>query len=296
MREYRYAPWNLMVSLILGEIGELFLNLAFSDAKLYWYDECGNFWAFNTPDGLNSEYIYGPFGELLRATGPLAKINPFRFSTKYTDDETDLVYYGYRYYNPSTGRWLSRDPMEEWSGLNLNSFVRNDPCDYLDSDGRQTYMPYPNPHYISDPPPPPPNPSWPTNQPAPASAARKATYSANAGAACLYMSSVNWVLTIFDASGKPVAQGNKNIDEQVDMTGSLHAYKIFSPNTARKASTPSFRDDDLWQFYAADGWATFKHTIHVENGSGPGWTFVFTTTLNASGTPSYTGTTNATAQ
>jgi RHS repeat-associated protein len=32
---------------------------------------------------------------------------------KYCDDETDLVYYGYRYYNPTAGRWLSRDPMAE---------------------------------------------------------------------------------------------------------------------------------------------------------------------------------------
>jgi uncharacterized protein RhaS with RHS repeats len=45
----------------------------------------------------------GPFGELIRATGPMAKLNPFRFSTKYQDDETDFLYYGYRYYNPSTG-------------------------------------------------------------------------------------------------------------------------------------------------------------------------------------------------
>ena len=43
----------------------------------------------------------------------MAKANPFRFSTKYQDDETDLLYYGYRYYNASTGRWISRDPLEE---------------------------------------------------------------------------------------------------------------------------------------------------------------------------------------
>jgi RHS repeat-associated protein len=58
-------------------------------------------------------YEYGPFGEVLRATGPMAKANPFRFSTKYQDDETDLLYYGYRYYNASTGSWISRDPIEE---------------------------------------------------------------------------------------------------------------------------------------------------------------------------------------
>ena len=41
----------------------------------------------------------------------MAKANPFRFSTKYQDDETGLVYYGHRYYDPSTGRWRSRDPL-----------------------------------------------------------------------------------------------------------------------------------------------------------------------------------------
>ena len=81
-----------------------------------------------------AQYEYGPFGEVIRATGLMAKANPFRFSTKYQDDETDLLYYGYRYYNASTGRWLSRDPIAEKGGLNLCGFVGNDPIrrnDYL---------------------------------------------------------------------------------------------------------------------------------------------------------------------
>jgi RHS repeat-associated protein len=41
----------------------------------------------------------------------LAFLNPFRFSTKYQDDETGFLYYGYRYYDPSTGRWPNRDPL-----------------------------------------------------------------------------------------------------------------------------------------------------------------------------------------
>ena len=55
----------------------------------------------------------GPFGEVLRATAPMAKVNPFRFSTKYQDDETDLLYYGYRYYSAGTGRWLNHDPLTD---------------------------------------------------------------------------------------------------------------------------------------------------------------------------------------
>jgi|GEM_PF-2787027 len=34
--------------------------------------------------------------------------------------------YGYRYYNPVTGRWPSRDPIQESGGLNLYGFVGND--------------------------------------------------------------------------------------------------------------------------------------------------------------------------
>ena len=60
-----------------------------------------------------ASYEYGPFGEVIRLTGPFAKANPFRFSTKYQDDESDLLYYGYRYYKPSAGTWPNRDPIEE---------------------------------------------------------------------------------------------------------------------------------------------------------------------------------------
>jgi RHS repeat-associated protein len=68
----------------------------------------------NASDGSTvAQYEYTPFGEVIRATGPMAKVNPFRFSTKYQDDESDLLYYGYRYYNGNSGRWLSRDPLME---------------------------------------------------------------------------------------------------------------------------------------------------------------------------------------
>ena len=43
-----------------------------------------------------------------------------------------MVYYGYRYYNPSTGRWLNRDPIGELGGINLYAFVGNDPATFID--------------------------------------------------------------------------------------------------------------------------------------------------------------------
>jgi RHS repeat-associated protein len=103
----------------------------------YCYDGNGNVTALvNAADGsVAAQYEYGPFGQLLRATGPLAFVNPFRFSTKYQDDETGLYYYGYRYYNPISGRFINRDPIEEDGGLNLYGFVVNDPIRRVDKLG-----------------------------------------------------------------------------------------------------------------------------------------------------------------
>ena len=57
-----------------------------------------------------------------------------RFSTKYTDEESGLVYYGRRYYDPKDGRFVGRDPIEEQGGINLYAFVANNTVntwDYL---------------------------------------------------------------------------------------------------------------------------------------------------------------------
>ena len=102
------------------------------------YDGNGNVMTLvSAADGsVAAHYEYGPFGELIRATGPVAQVNPFRFSTKHQDDETGLVYYGYRYYDPGTGRWVSRDPIGERGGLNFYAACGNSHSCRIDKDGR----------------------------------------------------------------------------------------------------------------------------------------------------------------
>jgi len=102
------------------------------------YDGNGNVGGLvSAADGtVTARYEYGPFDEVIRATGPMAKANPFRFSTKYQDDETDLLYFGYRHYNASTGRWISKDPIGEKGGLNAYSFVGNEPLRRIDAKGQ----------------------------------------------------------------------------------------------------------------------------------------------------------------
>lgn len=101
------------------------------------FDGNGNVMALvNSADGSTvADYEYGPFGEVIRATGPMAKLNPIRWSTKYQDDESGLLYYGYRYYKPSTGMWPNRDPLGEDGGLNLYEFGKNEPLSHMDSLG-----------------------------------------------------------------------------------------------------------------------------------------------------------------
>ncbi len=45
---------------------------------------------------------------------------------------TAVLYYGFRYYMPETGRWASRDPIEERGGVNLYGFVWNDGANWVD--------------------------------------------------------------------------------------------------------------------------------------------------------------------
>ncbi|WP_248919896.1 RHS repeat protein [Pseudomonas entomophila] len=60
-----------------------------------------------------------------------------RYSGKERD-ATGLYYYGYRYYQPWVGRWLSTDPMETVDGLNLFRMVRNSPVSFRDENGLVT--------------------------------------------------------------------------------------------------------------------------------------------------------------
>ena len=58
--------------------------------------------------------------------------NPWRYRGKRVDKEVGLMYFGYRYYDPEVGRWISPDPAGTIDGPNLYTFVRNNPMKYVD--------------------------------------------------------------------------------------------------------------------------------------------------------------------
>ena len=61
--------------------------------------------------------------------GPIFK---WVLSTKYTDEESGLLYYGYRYYSSQLGRWVSRDPLGDRGGINIYVLVRNQSISQFD--------------------------------------------------------------------------------------------------------------------------------------------------------------------
>jgi RHS repeat-associated protein len=98
------------------------------------YDGNGNIIAWTDSNGVTKQRIdYDPFGNVVTREGVSGFIAPaWGFSTKYQDKETGLLYYGYRYYDPVTGRWLSKDPIEEAGGINLYGFSGNDGVNRFD--------------------------------------------------------------------------------------------------------------------------------------------------------------------
>jgi RHS repeat-associated protein len=109
------------------------------------YDGNANIEAYLDSNGQTAAiYQYDAFGNVLSGGGKGAALDQakfsHRFSTKYHDAETGLLYYGYRFYDPVVGRWINRDPIEENGGVNLYGFVGNEPSRGIDSFGLDRYV------------------------------------------------------------------------------------------------------------------------------------------------------------
>lgn len=99
--------------------------------------------SYQSARGVPAHYEYAPFGAVITATTNTAfmafsvvEVNPFRFSSEYSDDALGLVYYNYRHYEPLFGRWINRDMMEDEFGIESKDglFVSfsNDPVGVID--------------------------------------------------------------------------------------------------------------------------------------------------------------------
>ncbi len=119
-----------------GTIGGILAGNFNGAMAFYAYDANGNVTDLvGTNGAFLAQYQFDPYGNTISKTGALADVNPFRFSTKYLDSETGLMYYGHRFYNPEIGRFPSRDPIAELGGANLYAGMLNDPINAADPVG-----------------------------------------------------------------------------------------------------------------------------------------------------------------
>lgn len=130
-----------------GGVGGLLMVHEGSKTHFVAMDGNGNVSALTDGTTVTAEYEYGPFGEVLKVLGEIGNEMPIRFSSKYQDFETGLVYYGFRYYSNQLGRWLNRDPLGEYGGKNPFTTNRNDLLNKVDPLGlfpfSTGHMPWP---------------------------------------------------------------------------------------------------------------------------------------------------------
>src|SRR5579885_1811381 len=81
---------------------------------------------------------YFPFGGTSVIAGynqSEVALKDYRYTGKECDDTTGLYYYGARYYISWLGRWMSADPSGAADGLNLYTYVQNNPIKDWDATG-----------------------------------------------------------------------------------------------------------------------------------------------------------------
>jgi RHS repeat-associated protein len=106
-----------------------------SGATSYYHaDALGSVTSLSSVTGsISNTYTYDSFGRLTNTAGSL--LNSFRHDGREFDSETNLYYYRARYYDPTSGRFLSEDPITFGGGINFYEYVNDNPANLRDQFG-----------------------------------------------------------------------------------------------------------------------------------------------------------------
>ncbi len=125
---------NLAATNSFGAHG-LASRYAGSASVFYSFDSEGNLAQRSDASGtVLSNNLFSAYGSTVAGSSS----DPFGYKAQfgyYTDSETSLQLLANRYYDPATGRFLTRDPIDYSGGMNLYAYVRNRPLVLADPDG-----------------------------------------------------------------------------------------------------------------------------------------------------------------
>jgi len=107
-----------------------------TDAGPYYYakDHLGSIRELTDIVGaVRARYDYDPFGNTTKVSGDLNL--DFGYTGHYRHAASNLYLAMYRAYDPTIGRWINRDPIAEFGGINLYGYVGNNPIVGIDLSG-----------------------------------------------------------------------------------------------------------------------------------------------------------------
>jgi RHS repeat-associated protein len=115
---------------------------ASGNAAYYDFDALGSTAELTGAGGTDLDtYSYLPFGEVSQATGSLH--NPFQYVGQdgVMNDGNGLDFMRARFYSPTTGSFVTRDPLGLAGGTNPYGYARNNPSSFIDPTGTSPIIP-----------------------------------------------------------------------------------------------------------------------------------------------------------
>jgi RHS repeat-associated protein len=126
LQRFEYADGRMPVAMTCG-----------GSTYYLTYDQVGSLRVVADASGNVVKRVdYDSFGNIIDDTDPSFEV-PFGFAGGLQDLDTGLVRFGYRDYDPDTGRWTAKDPILFAGGdTDLYGYCLNDPINYIDLTGK----------------------------------------------------------------------------------------------------------------------------------------------------------------
>jgi RHS repeat-associated protein len=129
--------WFLRGTGLGGGIADIIAEVSPTTTNYYCYNHRGDVVGLVSKAGvLTARYEYTAFGSpITDYRSPITGSRFIGFSSKEFDQKSSLSYYGYRFYDANSGRWMTKDPMLWLSDHNLYRFVINNAISFNDQYG-----------------------------------------------------------------------------------------------------------------------------------------------------------------